>query len=51
MLFFQRRIFCPREEYDDYYYYYTLVLLFVLHKARPLQCYFAISPLQFSSFY
>lgn len=50
MLFFQRRIFCPREEYDDYYYYSTLMLLFVLHKAR-LQCYFAISPLQFSSFY
>ena len=47
-----RRIFCPREDYYYYYYYYyyTLTLLFVLHEAR-LRCYFAISPLQFSSFY
>ena len=47
----QRRIFCPREDYYYYYYYYyTLTLLFALRKAR-LRCSFALSPLQFSSFY
>ena len=49
-----RRIFLPKRGIlllpDYYYYYYTLTLLFVLHEAR-LRCYFAISPLQFSSFY